>query len=819
MPYPKKTKEPAIIKVELPWYKQLSKDLKMAISTIKYNKKRYISFLLVILLLQSIFSSVLILNKINNTASDSLTSDKYDYHLDLKDLNDAQAYYLVNEEKELTEETKYYKVKGMQRGVDESTSQYKYDIQIEFIGGSIPGCYRAFVSMYYGTLTTYGDFTETFSPLFKILQKKQVSNILCVFACVLITVFAFVMIYILFSVMTNHYKFTYGIYQSFGANFKKLFSNSIAEFIIINAILFVPSAVLSNAVCLVISLISGLKFVFCWYAPLLGFVFTFIASGIAVFVNMRSTASKTPNELIMAADNANHITSPRDSEDLEDLEFPRDTTLLSFKRFRKYYVKLVCGALVFSILFVSISFISKCYDQSLSADRSSFTADFKLSIVTEEVPREELDDKLYTENEEDEEEFKPDSSDVIQSDIVTTVSGQDYDSTIMEGLYKEIPSLKIILKSCSIDMTLINSHVVFDKKQVSNTAGVKIDDKTRAYSNVSINSLDKEMIKILKYLGCNIEGSLEDVIDDPNTIAISDSFSNSKKFKFKVGDKIKIATDYVRIKNTSGVVSANHDEMLREYLNSYDYTYTEYTIGAIIKDLPTTNILPIYAGNEAFEDIVGYEPYYDHIDIILNENVSSEDMKKAEYVLRSYADFYENMTVTETDSAFYQKIEQNKNYPAVFSYVSFVLLLVVPIIYMFSQILFYLKRKQEFDVFFALGAENSQIRNAFIIEGIMLTVISAMLYTVISLLAVFGIKHIANSQMWQYIVSTERMMRFQFSVPIFEFVIGLLVVALSAFLSAYIPYRLYRKSCHPIFTVDYFNSFDKSVISGSDEDN
>ena len=110
MPYHKKTKEPAIIKVELPWYKQLSKDLKMATTTLKYNKKRYVCFLLVILLLQSLFSSVIILNEINNNASSQLSEDEFDYHLDLKDLNDSQAYYIINAEKELTEDLKYFKI-------------------------------------------------------------------------------------------------------------------------------------------------------------------------------------------------------------------------------------------------------------------------------------------------------------------------------------------------------------------------------------------------------------------------------------------------------------------------------------------------------------------------------------------------------------------------------------------------------------------------------------------------------------------------------------------------------------------------------------
>lgn len=813
MPYPRRSKEPAIIKVELPWHKQLAKDLKMAVTTIKYNRKRYIAFFIVILLLQSLFSSVLILNIINNTSTAKTASDKYDYHLNLKDLNDAQAYYIINQEKELSKEEKYFKIAGMQRGIDEANSQYKYDLQIEFIGSSVLRCYDTFVDMYYPTVMGYGDFTETLSPLYQIHKRTQTSVVVCVLSCAAITVFSFLMIYILFSVMTNHYKFTYGIYQSFGANFKKLFSNSIAEFIVLCSLVLVPSAMLSNIICFVIAIVSKLEFVFCWYAPILAYIFVLIATGVAVFINMRATASKCPNDLIRAADNANHLISPRDSEDLDDMIFPRDTTILSFKRFRKYYIKLVSGALIFSMLFVSISYASECYNQSLNADKSSYTADFKLNIVTEEIERE--DDTTTS----DDTENIDDPDKVVQSDIVTTIYGQDYDNTIMKALYENIPSIKMILKSCQINLTAINSHALFSKKQVSNYSGVKIDKNSRAYSNVSINPLDEEMASILTYLGCEIEGSLEDVIKSNNTIAISDSFSNDKKFNFKVGDTIKIATDYVKLKNTSGIITTDYDDMLKEYLNCYDYTYTEYTIGAVIKNLPTGNILPIYAPNSVFEEIAGHRPYYDHIDIIFKDNVSQTELKKAEYTLRSYADYYGNVTITQTDADYYQKIEKNKNYPAVFTYVAFILLLVVPIIFMFSQILFYLKRKQEFDIFFALGATNSQIHKSFMIEALVLSVVSLLFYVLTSMIAIFAIKLVANSQMWQYLISTERIMRFDYKIPVIEFIIGLLITILSAFLSAYVPYKLYKKSCHPVFTGDYFNDTEISTISGTDEGN
>ena len=243
---------------------------------------------------------------------------------------------LIILENGLEKEARYFKVTGMQKGELEGIPKSKYDVQILFTGGSVTRCYRVFVDMYYSTLASYGEFTEVFSPLYTTVKQTVVADVVCFFIYLLILLAAFVMIYILFSVMTNHYKFTYGIYQSFGANFKKLFGSAVSDFIWLNLLAFLPALVFANLICFIIALIGKVGFVFCWYAPILGFFLTLLASSVAVLVNMRITASKTPNQLIIAADNANHITGPRDSFDIENLEFPRGTTVLSLIRFRKY---------------------------------------------------------------------------------------------------------------------------------------------------------------------------------------------------------------------------------------------------------------------------------------------------------------------------------------------------------------------------------------------------------------------------------------------------------------------------------------------------
>jgi ABC-type lipoprotein release transport system permease subunit len=230
-------------------------------------------------------------------------------------------------------------------------------------------------------------------------------------------------------------------------------------------------------------------------------------------------------------------------------------------------------------------------------------------------------------------------------------------------------------------------------------------------------------------------------------------------------------------------------------------------------------MMPVYMNYELFERVIGHRPYFDHVDIILDDSASSDDIKHAGYVLRNHADYYGNMTVNQTDSDFYVGLEENKNYSSVFLYICTILLAVIPIIWIFTQILFYQKRKQEFDVFFAIGADNSEINQIFILEGAIITGLAVLTYVLFGVLAVALLRYVANSEMWQYLVSTERIMRFDFKLPIWQFVLGLVITALGAFLSSYLSLKIYRKNCHSVFTGFEIGDTEQTVIANGDDNN
>lgn len=61
----------------------------------------------------------------------------------------------------------------------------------------------------------------------------------------LCTVLSVLLLTVLYRIKLNHNKFTYGIYLSFGADFKRLLTSAFSEMLVITAITALPSAFLT----------------------------------------------------------------------------------------------------------------------------------------------------------------------------------------------------------------------------------------------------------------------------------------------------------------------------------------------------------------------------------------------------------------------------------------------------------------------------------------------------------------------------------------------------------------------------------------------
>ena len=122
------------------------------------------------------------------------------------------------------------------------------------------------------------------------------------------------MLLALFLIRTNHYKFKYGVYMSFGADFEKLLETAGWELFAIAVITFLPAAILGVGVSALSIGLSGGTLALEWSRIPLAVIWTFIVVLVAVLPSVKILSVKAPVNLLKAGDNSNLVSSPRRSK-------------------------------------------------------------------------------------------------------------------------------------------------------------------------------------------------------------------------------------------------------------------------------------------------------------------------------------------------------------------------------------------------------------------------------------------------------------------------------------------------------------------------
>ena len=142
------------------------KSFSVASKTVKFNIKRYLCFFVMLFLIQTLFSSVLVLYTNNNSNQVEYLENTYDYHLQLQNLNDVQYSYIVDRYNNQPEGEEFFEVVSGTRSEIAGISRYRYDLNIKFYG-NVSSCYKVFGAKYYKSLESEGKFKEFVTPLLR----------------------------------------------------------------------------------------------------------------------------------------------------------------------------------------------------------------------------------------------------------------------------------------------------------------------------------------------------------------------------------------------------------------------------------------------------------------------------------------------------------------------------------------------------------------------------------------------------------------------------------------------------------------------------
>jgi len=649
-----------------------------------------------------------------------------------------------------------------------------YDVRITFIEGGADEWLPRFNAQYYTpggepvTLNTVSQnvFYYSVTPRANINANIAVNQAGYWALSALILGLSIFLMTSLYNIRVNQYKFTYGVYMTYGADFKKLFGTAFWEMFMISVITFIPSVVLSTVVVYFMYAPSGFPFAFNPMVFLQVFIFSLIVVLVSVFFPMRIMSIRQPMGLIVTQDNSNLVISPKHSINVFKKKFPTKYEMYSAWRFRKYSVTLLATAIVFCVFFIMGLYLADIYTTDIEYKRPDFTID----LTNSQIP---------------------------------------YDDMMSEQLYGIEGIEAIQVTGNSTEANKISTHILVHKSGVKflaadmvNYKGEDYDGKgMKATNNVDFNAMTEEQLRVLDEF-YTIEGDTSKLFadDGKNYIIVGDSLSNIVSFKYKVGDTIQIPTyDKIKTKGIDGNYTGT--ALLREQIKRFTFgEYKEYTICAIITDIPSGN-LPIYLNNEDYKTVTGSDPDAYFLNVYIDRDYidAAEDksaaLAKVDSDLRAWshsdeADL-ESVNITNSFQISKNSVAYDKHNNELYIVISILLLGISPVMWFFSQTLYYLKRESEFNILQALGAKVSEIRQIYLQGGLLMAGLSLVVSFVLSFLGSYALFYLYNVLMPYF---THENVRYAFYMPWYALVTSVVVSVACGFLSAYLPYKSYYKN-------------------------
>lgn len=727
-----------------------------------FHYRQYLSFFCAVFAIQLLYGIV-------SVASDNYESieyrhllEEYDYHLLLKNLNIEQHTYLINGGGAVYTADKIYEIVKVAELDEPGSYNRKYDIYLRFTGEDLKANYNRFKQRFGQELAGMSEeaLRLTATPVLNFNRYTMNNTAIYIGITLLLGLLSVFILTILYNIRLNHYKFTYGIYMTFGADFMKLFESSFWEMMTVSAVVWPFSSAVSILTDFIIFKSHGEQVLFFPGTLLKIILFSLAVSAAAVIYPIWRVSRRHPMANIIAEDNSNLIVSPRMSFEMYGISFPLKYEFFGFWRFRKYYLQIFSTAVIFAVLFVCSAVWNQFYIARLFYEEPQFTVVFNEAAY-------------------------PPSYANAMSEQIKGIEDIERISKKQATQASETRSHILIQASGT---TLFSNLVVYNTAAGSNASGEAGNTEDLVATNkVAYLPCDEEVIGQLE--NYRYEGDPRALLSNERTVIISDSIDNSRVFKLKPGDKIRIGVFLDMIRGADEMVSGH--ALLKSELRFYQYKYYEFTVGAVLKNDPTYENASLYLSDSDYTMITGSDVAYKSAGIFVNRTLTPDRIRTVEESLRDWARQYENITITNNHAVNSYDIEYGKGISGQIAVIGWIFLVMSPLIWFFSQVIFYLKRENEFYVIEMFGALRSEIQRIYITDGLFNASMSSVIYIFLSFASTAGMYKLMNTVVTRFLQDFS--VRYMPYIPILPFIFGLLLTATCGFLSSYLPYFTYTK--------------------------
>lgn len=821
------------------FWEYISRHFKSAWKSVFFNFKQYCCFFAAIFIIQMLYGMMAISATNNNSVAYQQIVEEYDYHYVIRNLTQGQYNYLEGYKRSqnmgiLDKNKQLYVIVDTTERYNQREGKNVYDVYLRFgkegaDAATVQKYYKEFKQFYVDKLASlepsyaYQDPNQTnFSVENTLLldYQSRVSGNNATFWIItaLLLVLSVFLLMSIYNIRMNQYKFTYGVYMTFGADFKKLFVTAFWEMFVVMIVTFIPSVLVSTLVVWLIYAPSGFSFAFSGWVFFKVFVFSLFVVLAAVFMPMRTTSARQPMSLIITEDNSNLVTSPRKSFNLMGKKFPGNYEMYSLWRFRKYNIQLLTTAIVFCALFICGLYLANIYNTNVNYPRPQFNVtidpnntnaayDYKLSSDIKSV-NEEFKDKYGEELSEYGEDFAENFEALTYIEATGNATPVDGDvdfsqSPVTEAKY--ISSFMLVnkknIKPFSTGFFVFKQEDAYSKYDDGNGGSYKVTNNA-LYRAVSEDTSEDLFEFLSQY---TVEGDPRQILEskgDTQYIIIGDSISNISKFKFKVGDTIAVSTYEGAVTAVDSNLSGKN--LLRKQIQNFKYRFTTLTVCAVIKDIPSGSV-PVYMMDDVYESVTGRSAVTTKLNLYTYSadpadskvfQMSDEQVSFIEDRLRQVIDSdglskIGSIPVADTNQLAEKNISSDEHYNELFVAISVLILCISPIIWFFSQSLYYFKREKEFNIIQSMGANGSDIRKIYLLGGVSMAIMSLIVSILLSYIASYLMFYVFNVVVPNF---SGEYIRYIFYMPWYALVISVVMSVACGFFSAYIPYKSYFKN-------------------------
>ena len=812
----------------------IKRNIKLSAKSVFFNIKQYAWFFCAIILIQTFISTMTLAAFNNDSVTLALLEEEYDHHVVYKNINADQYLMLENDTSVKFERNKYFLITDVVQHGRDNSFDLRYDVYIKF-NFDPKESYQRFTEYFsesFELLNAKGNWEEYKTPLFTFEESQKENSTYFYTFLVCATILSAVFLASLYNIRTNYFKFTYGIFMSFGGGFKKIYATSFWEMMVISITSIIPSSILSYICASVIYAVTDVPFNSNLKPYFISLILTTVVSAIALFMPCKRISRKTPISNIIAQDNSNLVSSPGRSFEFWRVSIPVKYELASLFRFRKYNVKLILSGVVFTALFVWISYFSILYTETLTVDYPELTVTFaeNTSVESEEEANidellgisdgeENLEDSMEVDTPEssadeekpvetqkiessdgnapalvikkdEDEEFDPEKSEnPEEGDTTEETRPAFYYSDNIDMQIRKIDGISCIHRKLNVVAADVSSLVLFDPDDVRGSAPmIEHPDAEMPYlamNNAYYSPYDERDVKYLERF--DYSGDLESVFTKDDHIIISDSFLNKSQLKIRPGDTVIIGLPLKQKRYIPDHLTG--DKLLERQLIAYEFEYIEFTVGAVIYNCPSDENLQIYMSSDDYKKYSGQdELIYRSVDIWVDDDATLEDTDRVQGEIATIIKPFVNGGVYKNHSDSDTKIEESKNKFSIYVFTAVIALSIVPVLWMFSQRMFYIKRKDEFYILEALGVTSQRIKKILMLDALILSALASALYLIVTPIGVGIIHNVANR-----FFSRLGGLRYDSGLPVIAYIIGLIMIVACAFISAQIAYRSYHK--------------------------